>query len=173
MSLASRHAWATRAVASKRHFITCQGEVRNRMSRLRLSDMRVQVIAMYSRSGHSWDKYRLLPNVHAHRTLGNWYGSSARQDASCAPLKTDCYLCACLCPWPFPCLLLLPLPLPLNRCHATKATASNCRASANASSASGSSPEVPRKRRGPSHGLRRLLARPAQHRSCQICLPSP
>ena len=27
MSLASRRAWATRAVASKRHFITGQGEV--------------------------------------------------------------------------------------------------------------------------------------------------
>ena len=37
---------------------------------------------------------------------------------------------------------LCPLPLLLNRRHATIATASNCRASANASSASGSSPEV-------------------------------
>ena len=27
----------------------------------------------------------------------NWYGSSAWQDVSCAPLKTDCYLCLCLC----------------------------------------------------------------------------
>ena len=122
--------------------------------------MRAQVIAMYSRSWHSWDKCRLLPNVHALRTLDNWYGSSARQDVSCVPLMTDCYLCTC------------PLPLPLNRCHATIATASNCRASASASSrlwvfarVTQQSGEIR------PHGCRRLPSHPAHHRSRQECFP--
>ena len=71
MSLASRRAWATRAVASED------------ISSPEMARSKPDVsppIARYTRAGgcgvpRSWDRCRLRPNVHAHRTLGNWYGS--------------------------------------------------------------------------------------------------
>ena len=106
---------------------------------------------------------RLLPNVHAHRTLDNWYGSSARQDVSCVPLETDPVTFVLAIAFAFDLslalllLLLLLLPLPLYRCHATIATASNCRALPTRRPPLGlRNPSYPAKRRDPSHGFRRL-----------------
>ena len=113
MSLASKRAWATRAVASKDISSPLKANSKPDVSPP-IVRYGVRVIAMYSRSWHYWDKCRLLLNVHAHRTLDNWYGSSARQGVSCVPPKTDCYLCTflclCLCLCLFPCLCSCPCP---------------------------------------------------------------
>ena len=170
MSLATRRAWATRAVASADVSPPSKARSKPGVSPPRARYPRaggcgepsllaflgqMSSSAQCPRAPHAWQLVRLLSS--ARRFLRS---SKDRLLPLFLPL-----------PLAFPLPLLLPLPLPLNRCHATMATASNCRASANASSALGLRPRCPEKRRGPSHGLRRLLARLARHRSRQACLP--
>ena len=146
ISLASRRAWATRAVASKD--ISSPVKARSKpdvsppiVRYARAGDCNVLSFlaflgqmsspAQCPRAPHAWQLVRLFSS--ARRFLRS---SNDRLLPLYLPLPL---------PLTFPLPLLLPLPLPLNRCHATTATASNCRASANASSASGSSPELPSK----------------------------